>query len=101
MPLTNRVDKFVDDAENNSAEWSDKQWEMSMEEYEKLLEEYETNYDSLTKEEKNAINKAIARYNGLMVKRGIEDAGQAIKEFGEQIPSMVEGFFSAFTDDEE
>lgn len=101
MPLTNRVDKFVDDAENNSAEWSDKQWEMSMEEYEKLLEEYETNYDTLTKEEKNAINKAIARYNGLMVKRGIEDAGQAIKEFGEQIPSMVEGFFSAFTEDEE
>ena len=100
-PLSNRVDNFVDDAEDNCAEWSDTEWEKSMAEYDELLEEYETNYDDLSKEEKKAINRAVARYNGLIVKKGLEDAGSAIKEFGEQLPSMVEGFFSAFTDDEE
>lgn len=101
MPLSNRVDNFVEDAENNSAHWSEEQWEMSLEEYERLLDEYEQNYDSLTKEERNAINKAIGRYNGLMIRKGFQEAGDAIKEFGEQIPSVVEGFFSAFTDDED
>lgn len=100
-PLSNRVDNFVDDAEDNSSEWSEAEWEMSMDEYEDLLDEYEDNYDSFSKEEKNEINRALGRYRGLMVKKGLEDAGDAIKEFGEQIPSMVEGFFSAFTDDED
>ena len=100
-PLSNRLNDLATDAESNGNDWTEHQWELSQEEYEQLLNEYEENYDTYTKEERAAINKAIGRYNGLLIKRGFQDAGNAIKELGEQIPSVVEGFFSAFGDDEE
>ena len=64
----------------------------------KILEEYDLNYDSYTQEEKDAINKAIGRYNGLLIKQGIDDAGNILKDFGERLPSLIEGFMSAFED---
>ena len=69
---------------------------MSCEEYAKLLEEYKLNYDSYTLEEKKAINKAIGRYNGLLVKSGIQEVGNKFKDFSERLPSLIEGFMSAF-----
>lgn len=100
-PLSDRMNNLVEEAEVSSSDWTERDWELSQEEYEKLCREYEENYDKYTKEERDAINKAIGRYNGMLVKRGLQDAGNAIREFGEHIPSMVEGFFSAFGDDEE
>ena len=100
-PLSNRINNLADEAEVSSSNWTEKDWNLSEAEYEKLLQEYEQNYDTYTKEERDAINKAIGRYNGMLVKRGFENAGNALKEIGEQIPSMVEGFFSAFSEDEE
>ena len=69
---------------------------MSCEEYAKLIEEYKLNHDSYTLEEKKAINKAIGRYNGLLVKSGIQEVGSKVKEFGERLPALLEGFMSAF-----
>lgn len=97
-PLSNRMDEYVTKVEANCKNWTETDWELSKEEYSKLLEEYELNYDSYTQEEKDAINKAIGRYNGLLVKQGIEDAGNMLKEFGKRLPSLVEGFMSAFED---
>jgi hypothetical protein len=68
--------------------------------YLKLIEEYELNYESYTQEEKDAINRAIGRYNGLLIKQGIEEAGSVIQELGERLPSLIEGFMSAFETDD-
>lgn len=97
-PLSNRMNDYVTEVETNCQNWTEADWELSQEQYAKLLEEYEQNYDSYTQEEREAINKAIGRYNGLLLKQGIENAGNAIKEFGERIPSLIEGFVSAFDD---
>ena len=32
------------------------------------------------------------------IKQGIEEAGSVLKEFGERLPSLIEGFMSAFED---
>ena len=61
-----------------------------------LLEEYSANRDSYTAEEKEAINKAIGRYNGLLIKQGFSDVEKYIKELGEDIPNLLDGFFGAF-----
>jgi hypothetical protein len=95
-PLSCRIDEYVSEVEANHKNWTDEDWELSQEEYAKLLEEYELNYDSYTQEEKAAINKAIGRYNGLIIKQGIKDDGNVIKELGERLPSLIEGFMSAF-----
>ena len=97
-PLSSRLNDYVTEVESNCHNWTEEDWELSQEEYAKLLEEYELNYDSYTQEEKDAINKAIGRYNGLLIKQGIEDAGSVLKEFGERLPSLIEGFMSAFED---
>lgn len=95
-PLSSRMNEYVTEVEATCQNWTEEDWELSQEEYAKLLEEYELNYNSYSQEEKDAINKAIGRYNGLLIKQGIEEAGSVLKEFGERLPSLIEGFMSAF-----
>lgn len=97
-PLSSRLNDYVNEVESSYQNWTEEDWELSQEEYAKLLEEYELNYDSYTQEEKDAINKAIGRYNGLLIKQGIDEAGNILMEFGERLPSLIEGFMSAFED---
>ena len=97
-PLSSRLNDYVTEVESSCQDWTEEDWELSQEEYAKLLEEYELIYDSYTQEEKDAINKAIGRFNGLLIKQGIDEAGNIIKEFGERLPSLIEGFMSAFED---
>ena len=96
--LSSRMNEYVSEVEASCQNWTEEDCELSQEEYAKLLEEYELNYDSYTQEEKDAINKAIGRYNGLLIKQGIDEAGNILKEFGERLPSLIEGFMSAFED---
>ena len=95
-PLPNRIDDYVEEVEASCQYWTVEDWELSNYEYEALVEEYRQNYDSYTQEEREAINKAIGRYNGLRIKHGLEDLSNTIKEIGEQLPTIVEGFMSAF-----
>ncbi len=95
-PLSTRIDEYVAGVEANYENWTEEDWQLSQQEYELLLQEYEANYDQLTQEERDAINKAIGRYNGLLVKEGLEEFGTSLKELGEQIPSLLEGFMSVF-----
>ena len=95
-PLSNRISDYISEVEANCATWTESDWEMSEGEYAALIEEYRQNYDSYTQEERAAINKAIGRYNGLRLKHGLEEFGDTVKEIGEQLPSLVEGFMSAF-----
>ena len=99
-PLTNRIEECVSDIETNHEEWSQEDWNLSQEEYNKLLKEYEENYDTYTQEEKSAIDRAIGRYNGMILKHGIEEFGNTIEEFGKRLPSLIEGFGSAFENNE-
>ena len=96
--LSSRMNEYVSEVEASCQNWTEEGWELSQADYAKLLEEYELNYDSYTQEEKDAINKAIGRYNGLLIKQGIDEAGNILKEFGERLPSLIEGFMSAFED---
>lgn len=95
-PLSTRMNDYVDTVEKNYKSWTKEDWNRSEEKYTKLLEEYKQNYDSYSQDEKAAINKAIGRYNGILLKQGLEGAGQKIKDFGERLPSLIEGFVSAF-----
>lgn len=99
--LTSRIENFVENAENKCEQWTDEDWEMSQERYQRLLDEYEDNYSQLSQEERNAINKAIGRYNGMIVKKGINNMAKSIEDFGERLPSLIEGFMSAFEEEGE
>ena len=72
------------------------EFNMSKKEYKELLEFYRENYDNLTPEEKENINRQIGQYNGQIVKDEIERAEDAVKKTSERIPSIVEGFISVF-----
>ena len=96
VTLSTRMTRFVERVEKNSAEWTYKEWDDSRVQYRKLLNEYKENYDSYTPAERDAINRAIGRYNGLYIKFTIGEAGEKIHKVGERIPSLVEGFMSAF-----
>ena len=98
--LSSRMNEYVTEVEATCQNWTEEDWELSQEEYAKLLEEYELNYSSYTQEEKDAINRAIGRYNGLLIRHGIEETGDVLKELGERLPALIDGFMSAFETDE-
>lgn len=98
--LPGRIENYVSDVEDESATWTDYDWTKSQDDFEKLMEEYECNYDSYSQEEKDAINKAIGRYNGLLIRQGLENVYNMVDEFSKQFPSFLDGFVSAFKTDE-
>ena len=95
-PLSTRMNDFVDNVENNYKNWTAEDWDRSEEKYMKFIEEYKQNSESYTPDELAAINREIGRYNGLRMKVGLEGAGEKIKDFGERLPHLIEGFMSAF-----
>ncbi len=95
-PLSARIDAFVAEVEMNHETFTSEDWEAVQYEYELLLQEYEVNYSTYSSEEKDAINKAIGKFNGLLVRRGIRNAESAIQELGERLPSLIEGFMGVF-----
>lgn len=96
VPLSTRITRYTDMVEKKCGEWSKKEWEESKKEYRVLVNEYKTNKNKYTQEETNAINRAIGRYNGLLVKHGMEELSDFLQGVGERIPSLWEGFKSVF-----
>ena len=99
IPTSVKFDNYVDRVEESCENWTEEDWEMSKEKYRQLLKEYEANYDNMTQEERDAINKAIGRYNGILMKKGLEKVDESIKGFIDKLPSLFEGFMSAFEEE--
>ena len=101
IPTSMKFDNYVDRVEENCDDWTEEEWDMSKEKYRQLLKEYEENYDKMTQEERDAINKTIGRYNGILMKKGFEKVDESIKGFIDKLPSLFEGFMSAFEEETE
>ena len=101
IPTSVKFDNYVDRVEENCENWTEEDWQISKEKYHDLLEEYEANYENMTQEERDAINKAIGRYNGILVKKGLEKVDESINGFIDRLPSLFEGFMSAFEEESE
>ncbi len=99
IPTSVKFDNYIERVEEKCDEWTEEEWEVSKEKYRQLLEEYEANYDKMSQEERDAINKAIGRYNGILVKKGIEKVDESINDFIDRLPSLFEGFMSAFEEE--
>ena len=101
VPTVTKFDNYVDRVENNCDEWTEEEWEISKEKYRQLLNEYEANYDNMTPEERGTVNKAIGRYNGILLKKGIKNLDESVSDFMDRLPSLFEGFMSAFEEENE
>jgi hypothetical protein len=99
IPTSLKFDYHLKKVENHSDDWTEEEWDMSKDQYRKLLKEYEENYDNMTQEERDKINKAIGRYNGILMKKGIEKVDESINSFIDRLPSLFEGFMSAFEEE--
>ena len=101
IPTSAKFDNHLKKVEKNSENWTEEEWEISKEKYRQLLKEYEDNYDNMTPEERSKINKAIGRYNGILMKKGIKKVDESINGFIDRLPSLFEGFMSAFDEEME
>ena len=100
LPLSLRITRYTDKVERQCHKWSKEEWDASKQEYKALIREYKANKGAYSQEENNAINKAIGRYNGLLVKHGMEELGDFLQGVGERIPSLWDGFKSVFKDED-
>ena len=96
--LPSKMDKFVDETEQNSSKLTESDWNDLQLEYEEFIKEYEENIDSYTDEEKDEINKAIGRYHGLLLKAGLDELASEVEQYTKHLGSFLEGFLGAFGD---
>lgn len=94
-PLSIRLENYVDKVEQNCKDWTKEQWKVSLQEYYAMVEEYKKERDEMSDDEKYNVNKAIGRYNAILVKYGVSETGSALKKLGERIPAYVDGFVGA------
>ena len=95
------IERQINKVESNCDDWTEEEWEMSKEKYHQLLKEYEENFDKMSPEERAEVNKAIGRYNGILMKKGIEKVDESIDKFIDRLPSLFEVFMSAFEEEKD
>ena len=101
IPTSVKFERHINKVESNCDDWTEEEWEMSKEKYHQLLKEYEENFDKMSPEERAEVNKAIGRYNGILMKKGIEKVDESIDKFIDRLPSLFEGFMSAFEEEKD
>lgn len=94
--LPSRFESFVEKVEDNCRRWNKKEWAVAKDEYRRLMAECRESYDHMSEYDQKRINAAIGKYRGIVVKMGVEDAGEAVKKYSGKIPDQLKGFFSAF-----
>ena len=95
-PIPKQMTTHVAKVERECSGWTEKDWDKSNDKFNRLIEDFEEHYSNFTSDEKDMAFKAIGKYRALQVKYKVDQAEGAIKEFGARIPSLVEGFLSAF-----
>ena len=94
--LPRRFESFVEKVEDNCRRWNKKEWAVAKDEYRQLMAECRESYDHMSEYDQKRINAAIGKYRGIVVKMGVEDAGEAVKKYSRKIPDQLKGFFSVF-----
>ncbi len=96
-----QLEKFVEHTERHCANYTDKDWDKSIEEYEKLKAKFEASKDKLSDEDKKAAMKAMGRYHGLLIRKGIKQGIDILKEFSRHIPEYLEGLTEGLKKEED
>ena len=89
-----KLDEFVDDAESNAGEYSAEDWAQSNETYGLLLDEYLNSGEEYTEEEKQLAAEAMGRYHALIIRNGVNLAGEYLQRLGDILPSYLDGLAS-------
>lgn len=99
-PLEDRVEIFVSKTEARYENYTEEDWQKSMQEYQALAQEYKDNYQSYSKEERDRINKAFGKYTGILLKQGLSTAGNALQQAIDGASSFMKGVFDSMESEE-
>lgn len=104
--LPQKIDDFVIKVQVNCKDYTQADWEKSLNEYQALMEEYGKKESTFSAEEKQKVANAAGRYNALLVENAIDQSSEEIKavmqELADQVkmlPAFVDGFKDVFEGD--
>lgn len=82
---------FIIDVENNYQKFTEEDWNTKEMEYKKFISEKQEQFQSqLTDEDQQTIGKLKARYFKIILKSGLEQLEEDIKEGAKQLEGIVE-----------
>ncbi len=90
-PIEDKFDSFVNKVESKCDSYTQADWDKVIKEYDALIQEYQQNIDSYTQEQKAAVNKAIGKYTGILLKAGVNQAGKAVQDAIDSASSFIKG----------
>ena len=97
--LVERFEKFVTEVEANYETYDEADWERVSEKHAKFKAVFKEKYDSLSDEEREAMNKGFGRYDVVVTKVKVKEAASTAKRFLKDAGEYVEGFIDGMKKD--
>lgn len=102
--LVDKFEKFVSEVEANYETYDEADWEKANEKHAKFKAVFKEKYDSLSEEEREAMNKGFGRYDVVVTKVKVKEATNTAKRFlkdaGGYVEGLVEGLKKETTSEE-
>jgi hypothetical protein len=95
-PRKTALERYVERVEQSCDTWTAEDWEKSKTDFDVHYTRFQENINDYTPAEREAVYKAVGKYKGLQLKFKASQAEGTIKEYGERLPSLIEGFMSVF-----
>jgi hypothetical protein len=92
-----QVSSKIEYTEKNKKEMTSDDWaslELQMKELER---DYELNKDKYSEEQIKEIGKLQGRYSALLLKKGLNDFQESVKDLGNQVEGFIEGITDTTT----
>lgn len=99
VSLADRFSQLADEFEEAENLSCDERQQLE-EEFNMLNGEFQANQSYYTSEERKEIYESIGKINGIIAKQGIEALRDGFDEIRNALPSLLDGFVSAFSDDD-
>jgi hypothetical protein len=87
-----KLENLIQNAENNIELFDEAQNQEIDNLINEINQEIQTDKNTYTSEEITKYNKLIGRYNAILFKNGIKDINESIKQFGNQLDGLIDGF---------
>ena len=99
--VPDKLESLVDRVEQESGSFSENEWDDVKAEYYSLMNTYSEKRDKYSAEENRRVAKAAGKYQGLLLRRKLKDAGSLLDDIIATAPEYLEGLGDVLSETED
>lgn len=98
--LPDKLQKFMDQTEKELDSCTDEQWQEAEKKFNQLIDKYSKELDKMTDEQRRELERAISQFDGMRLRRSLENAADKAQKALKNAPDKIDGFIDGLIPDE-